>query len=83
MEKTPLNRLHASGAYKGGTDYLQSVGIVAVLIVHNRWIIAKLHNKPRIKQYYLIHLNGSGRLVSFVILDLLTHNGKTFRNIEV
>ena len=40
-------------------------------IAHNRWIIAKLHNKLRIKQNYPIRYNGSGRLMSFIILDLL------------
>ncbi len=33
--------------------------------------MVKLHNKPRIKQYYPIHYNGSGRLMGFIILDLL------------
>lgn len=45
--------------------------IVVEPIVQNRWNIAKLHNKNKIKQYSPIHFNGSGRLMSFVTLDLL------------
>ena len=64
MKKVLLNRLYTSGAYRGGTDCTQSVKY------------SKIHNKTRIKQYHPIHYKGSGRLMSFVTLDLLKLSNK-------
>ena len=62
-ENTMIHRLYTSGVFVGST--------AVAPIVRNRRNTTKLYNKTRIKQYTPIHYNGGGRLMSFVILDLL------------